>query len=159
MAVFNYAIDYSRIKDIRIKNNLTQQQMANFLNIQKPTYTQFENMKRELFPITKFSEIANYFNVSMDYLLKLSDNSKIDLDNKTINVNEVGKRLKEIRKENKLYQDTLAKSIGSSVALISEYENGKRLISLTFGYAICKKYNISMDYLYGKTNKNKYLNK
>ena len=153
MAVFNYAIDYSRIKDIRIKNNLTQQQMANFLNIQKPTYTQFENMKRELFPITKFSEIANYFNVSMDYLLKLSDNSKIDLDNKTINVNEVGKRLKEIRKENKLYQDTLAKSIGSSVALISEYENGKRLISLTFGYAICKKYNISMDYLYGKTNK------
>ena len=159
MAVFNYAIDYSRIKDIRIKNNLTQQQMANFLNIQKPTYTQFENMKRELFPITKFSEIANYSNVSMDYLLKLSDNSKIDLDNKTINVNEVGKRLKEIRKENKLYQDTLAKSIGSSVALISEYENGKRLISLTFGYAICKKYNISMDYLYGKTNKNKYLNK
>ena len=159
MVVFNYAIDYSRIKDIRIKNNLTQQQMANFLNIQKPTYTQFENMKRELFPIIKFSEIANYFNVSMDYLLKLSDNSKIDLDNKNIDAKEVGKRLKEIRKENKLYQDTLAKSIGSSVALISEYENGKRLISLTFGYAICKKYNISMDYLYGKTNKNKYLNK
>ena len=70
-----------------------------------------------------------------------------DLDNKLIGI-----RLKEIRKENKLYQETLANAIGCTTALISEYEKGKRLISLPFGYAICKKYNISMDYLYGKNN-------
>ena len=48
MLTFNYEIDYSRIKELRIKNNLTQQDMANILNIKKPTYTQFENMKREI---------------------------------------------------------------------------------------------------------------
>ena len=149
---FNYVIDYTRIKELRLKNNLTQQDMANILKIKKPTYTQFETMNREIFPITKINEIANYFNVSIDYLLKLSDNSNINIINKNLDPILIGKRLKLIRKENKLYQETLANYIGSSTALISEHEKGKRLISLTFGYAICKKFNISMDYLYGKIN-------
>ncbi len=157
MATFNYEIDYSRIKELRNKNNLTQQQLADFLNIKKPTYTQFENMKRELFPITKFNKLANYFNVSMDYLLKLSDNPKINIINEEINPITAGIRLKEIRKENKFYQETLAQNVGTSAALICEYEKGKRLISLPISYAICQKFNISIDYLYGKTNEPKYL--
>ena len=159
MKNFNYEIDYTRIKELRIKNNLTQKNMAEILNIKKATYTQFEIMRREIFPITKLNEIANYFNVSLDYLLKLSNEKNIKIINKELNPTLIGKRLKEIRIENKLYQETLADSIGSSIALISEYENGKRLLSLPFGYAICKKFNVSADYLYGKIDKPKYLGK
>lgn len=57
-----------------------------------------------------------------------------------------------------MYQDTLAKTLGTGHSLISEYEKGKRLISLTYGYAICTKYGLSMDYLYGKADSPKYLN-
>lgn len=68
-----------------------------------------------------------------------------DLDRKL-----VGENLKKLRKEKKLYQETLAQEIGTSHSLISEYESGKKLVSLTYGYAICKKYDISLDWLYGK---------
>jgi len=156
MKKFNYELDYSRIKELRINNNLTQKDLAEILNIKKPTYTQFETMKRDLFPISLINDVANYFNVSIDYLLNLSNNnysnSKKELDSII-----AGKRLKEIRKENKLYQETLAKDIGVTNALICEYEKGKKQISLTVGYAICKRFNISMDYLLGKIDEPKYL--
>lgn len=158
MKNFNYELDYSRVKEIRLEKKLTQKNIAEILNIRKETYTQFETMKRDIFPIKKFNELANYFNVSMDYLLKLSNKKQILLNNLQLDSINIGKRLKEIRKENNLYQETLANEIGVTIALISEYENGKRLLSLPFAYVICKKYNISIDWLYGKINEPKYLN-
>ncbi len=155
MKQYNFELNYSRIKQLRIEKNITQLQMANVLGIQKPTYTQFENMKRNIFPITKFNQVANYFNVSMDYLLNLSDNPKIKIKNENLDAVEIGKRLKEIRIKNKLYQETLAMAIGTSKSLICEYEKGKKLLSLPYAYTICKKYNVSMDYLYGKVDKDK----
>lgn len=156
MKNFNYELNYSRIKELRKQNNLTQEKLAKILNIKKATYTQFETMKRDMFPITIINEIANYFDVSIDYLLNLSnDNYKII--NKDLNPILAGERLKSLRKECKLYQETLASSLGVTNALISQYEKGKKQISLSVGYAICKKYNISMDYLLGKTKEPKFL--
>ncbi len=147
-------MDYSRIKEIRIEKNKTQKDIANLLKINQSTYSKFEINKANI-TIEKLNELANYYHVSLDYLLKITDNPKIRMINKELDKKLIGERLKTIRKEKKLYQDTLAKDIGTGHSLISEYESGKRLISLTYGYAICKKYNISMDYLYGKINKNK----
>ena len=42
--------------------------------------------------------------------------------------------------------------------VISNYESGKFLIATPFLYTICKKYNISADYLLGKIDNPKYLN-
>ena len=154
MRSFNYEMDYSRIKEIRIEKNKTQKDIANLLKINQSTYSKFEINKANI-TIEKLNELANYYHVSLDYLLKITDNPKIRMINKELDKKLIGERLKTIRKEKKLYQDTLAKDIGTGHSLISEYESGKRLISLTYGYAICKKYNISMDYLYGKINKNK----
>lgn len=156
MKKYNYELDYSRIKELRLKNNLTQKDIALILNIKKPTYTQFETMKRDLFPIGILNEIANYFHVSLDYILNLNNEIYSTIRNE-LNPKIAGTRLKEERKINKLYQETLAKEIGVTGALISEYEKGKKQISLTVGYAICKKFNISMDYLLGKTDEPKYL--
>lgn len=149
MLNYNYELDYSRIKELRLENHFSQQYVANVLNINQSTYSKFELIKSNI-TIEKLNDLSNFYNVSLDYLLKLTDNKdkpikKISLDKKI-----VGANLKKIRKEKKLYQDTLAKEIGTGHSLISEYESGKRLVSLTYGYAICKKYNVSMDYLYGK---------
>lgn len=154
MRSFNYEMDYSRIKNLRLNKKLSQKTIANYLHISIAAYSQFELMTT-LITIEKLNELANYYHVSLDYLLKITDNPKIRMINKELDKKLIGERLKTIRKEKKLYQDTLAKDIGTGHSLISEYESGKRLISLTYGYAICKKYNISMDYLYGKINKNK----
>ena len=149
MKQFNYELDYSRIKDLRINNNLTQKDLADYLQISIAAYSQFERMD-VIIPIELLNKLANYYHVSLDYLLKITDNPNIRIDNEDIDKVKVGENLRNIRKEKKLYQETLAQEIGTSHSLISEYESGKKLVSLTYGYAICKKYHISLDYLYGK---------
>ena len=149
MKRFNYELDYSRIKELRIKNNLSQKQLANYLEISIAAYSQFERMDT-LIPIELLNKLANYYNVSLDYLLKITDKPDIKIINKDIDKILVGQNLKKIRKDNKLYQETMAKEIGTSHSLISEYESGKKLVSLTYGYAICMKYNVSLDWFYGK---------
>ena len=149
MEKYNYALDYSRIKLLRLNAKINQKSIAEYLNISIAAYSQFERMST-LITIEKLNDLANYYNVSLDYLVNISDNPNITIKNKKLDKKIIGERLKAIRKEKHLYQETLAKEIGTGHSLISEYESGKRLISLTYGYAICKKYNISMDYLYGK---------
>lgn len=149
MKSYNYELDFSRIKDIRIKHNLSQKEIADYLTINQSTYSKFE-LNKAAIPIELLNKLSNYYNVSLDYLLKITDNPNIKIDNKEIDKRQVGENLKKFRKDHKLYQETLAKEIGTSHSLISEYESGKKLVSLTYGYAICKRFNISLDILYGK---------
>lgn len=149
MKQFNYELDYSRIKNLRINNNLTQKDLADYLQISIAAYSQFERMD-VIIPIELLNKLANYYHVSLDYLLKITDNPDINVDSEDIDKVKVGENLRNIRKEKKLYQETLAQEIGTSHSLISEYESGKKLVSLTYGYAICKRYGVSLDYLYGK---------
>ena len=103
-----------------------------------------------LIPIELLNKLANYYQVSLDYSLKMTDVPSITILNEDLDKVQIGENLKKIRKDNKLYQETLAQEIGTSHSLISEYESGKKLISLTYGYAICRRYHVSLDYLYGK---------
>lgn len=149
MGTFNYELDYSRIKDLRINNNISQKEISEYLHINQSTYSKFE-LNKAIIPIELLNKLANYYNVSLDYLLKITDKPDIKIINKDIDKILVGQNLKKIRKDNKLYQETMAKEIGTSHSLISEYESGKKLVSLTYGYAICMKYNVSLDWFYGK---------
>ena len=56
------------------------------------------------------------------------------------------------RKENKVTQVKLATILNTVQPVIANYEKGKFLIATPFLYTICKKYNISADYLLGKIN-------
>ena len=156
MINYNFELNYSRIKQLREDNKISQKEIAKYLNITQSTYSKFELLKANI-TIEKLNDLANFYHVSLDYLVNISDQPNIVVKNKELDKKRIGERLKIIRKEKHLYQDTLAKEIGTGHSLISEYESGKRLISLTYGYALCKKYNISMDYLYGKVDSPKYL--
>ncbi len=58
---------YSKLKKIRIKNNMTLVDVANRVGISKPFYCQIENGKRRLLYETAV-KIAKVFNVKPDYL-------------------------------------------------------------------------------------------
>ena len=64
-----------RIKDIREDNDITQQTIADFLNIRQSTYSQYENGQRQI-PIEALVKLAEYYNTSTDYLLGLTDERK-----------------------------------------------------------------------------------
>lgn len=58
---------YSKLKEIRIKNNMTLVDVAKKVGISKPFYCQLENGKRRLLYETAI-KIASVFNVTPDYL-------------------------------------------------------------------------------------------
>ncbi len=64
-----------RLKYLRKSNNKTQQDIADILGITRPAYTAYEQGKRN--PDYEILEkIADYYNVSIDYLLGRTDNKE-----------------------------------------------------------------------------------
>ena len=66
---------WERIKGLREDKDLTQVDIAKYLNVAQNTYSQYENGKREV-PITVLIKLCQYFDVSSDYILGLSDGKK-----------------------------------------------------------------------------------
>ena len=62
----------------------------------------------------------------------------------------VGKRLKEIREDNHLTLKALADELNTTPSTLSAYETGTNMLLTAFAIQICKKYRVSMDWLYGK---------
>lgn len=144
------------LKKLREEHNLTQKDMSNILDISRGLYSQYE-IADKIIPIYQLNKLSIYFNVSMDYLLRLNETKQYKNSKKDINNEEFIKRLKEFRKENKITQEKLAQNLNTSHSVISSYEKGKTFILTSFLYAICKKYQISADYLLGKIDEPKYL--
>lgn len=57
-----------KLRELRLKSNKTQQEVANILCINRVTYTQYESNKRSPQP-DMLKKIADLFNVSLDELL------------------------------------------------------------------------------------------
>ena len=64
-----------RLKDLREDSDLTQTMLANHLHIKQNTYSQYENRHREI-PLDMIIKLADFYNVSIDYLLSQTDNPK-----------------------------------------------------------------------------------
>lgn len=56
-----------RIRGLREDNDLTQTKMAEILHISQRSYSHYENGTRSL-PVEIFIKIADYYDVSLDYL-------------------------------------------------------------------------------------------
>jgi transcriptional regulator with XRE-family HTH domain len=61
-----------RIKDLREDNNLTQRQVADYLNIKQNTYSQYETGARQI-PVDVITALADLYKTSTDYLLSITD--------------------------------------------------------------------------------------
>ena len=57
-----------RIKQLRKEKNITASQLAKHINVADSTMSLYENGKREP-PFETLKSIADFFNVSIDYLL------------------------------------------------------------------------------------------
>lgn len=60
-----------RLEDLRIDADKTQQQIADILVCQREVYRRYEKGEREL-PLWAAIKLAEYYNVSLDYLLGLT---------------------------------------------------------------------------------------
>ncbi len=61
---------FHRIHDLRIDNDLTQQQVADYLMCNRQVYARYERGIREI-PVSMLIKLAKLYNVSVDYIVGL----------------------------------------------------------------------------------------
>ena len=138
-----------RLKEIREESDKKQREVATAMGIKRSTYAVLENDHNTI-PLKRLNDFANYFNVSIDYCLRLTDKKQYLNAKEDIDLRKCCLRLKLIRKNNKYTQKKLAKYLNTSASVWCDYEKGRYLVSTNFIYEFSKKFNVSIDWLLGK---------
>lgn len=66
---------YPRIRNLREDRDLKQREVAAYLNCSQQVYSNYELGQRDI-PTQILIKLANLYDVSIDYLLDLTDNPK-----------------------------------------------------------------------------------
>ena len=66
---------YQRIRDLREDWDLKQRQLVEYLNCSQQVYSNYELGQRDI-PTDVLIKLSQLYNVSVDYLLGLTNNSK-----------------------------------------------------------------------------------
>ena len=69
-------MSFIRIRDLREDADLTQKEMAQFLNLSQRAYAHYEKGTRNI-PLDVLIELADFHNVSIDYLLGRTENKRV----------------------------------------------------------------------------------
>ena len=86
---------FERLKQIRKEKKLTQKDVAKVLNVERSTYTGWENGK-DTIPLKKLIKLCNYYKCSIDYIMNITNNNIfISYQDSSI---IVGENLKKMRK-------------------------------------------------------------
>lgn len=156
-----------RLKELRLENNLTQEELANEFGLHKTRISQYELNKRQADDNMK-KNLANYFNVSLDYIMGNSNIRNFTpteyfkklIIQPNINDNEIkkensffmitlGERIKKLRLEKRLSQDQLAYIFNISQQAVSNYEKGLREMDYKLITSMSSFFQVSTDYLLG----------
>ena len=140
-----------RLEYLREEKDLLKKDVAKILGVVDSVYTEWENEKLTI-PTRKLDELANYYEVNIDYIVGLTD-KRIKIKSKNdIDIKIVSTRLREVRKSLNLTMRELASKLNTTSSAISNYENEKYLILSTFLIELCKISNYSIDYILGRTD-------
>lgn len=80
-----------RLKELRNQKNMTQDELGKVLNVSGKTIGTWERDSRQP-NIETINALANYFNVSTDYLLGRRENSKTKNDDKQVDLTGIGQK-------------------------------------------------------------------
>lgn len=72
---------FKRIKDLREDNDKLQKDIAQLLGISQQYYSEYEKGNRTI-TIAHLITLAKYYNTSIDYIVGLSDEKKINKNKK-----------------------------------------------------------------------------
>lgn len=66
---------FHKIKDLQEDNDYTQQQIADYLHLNRNVYWRYDTGQREI-PVWAAIKLAKFYHVTMDYLLGISDSKE-----------------------------------------------------------------------------------
>lgn len=146
---------HEKLKMLRKKKGLTQQEVAHFLGTVQAVYSKWERGVYEP-NYENLSMLVCIFDVSLDYLLsdylekskerylKIKESELM----KTLNI--FPQRLKELRLKKGLTQTELGKKIGVKQSSFTNWENGKREPNFETLIKLADLLEVSVDFLLGR---------
>lgn len=145
---------YERLRHLREDNDLSQKDLSAVLHVAQTTYSDYELAKINI-PIEILKQLATFYHTSIDYLMELTDNP-----NPYEMVVQIDKysRIRYLRESAELTQREVGSAINVSQRTYSYYESGQRMIPPSTLCALADFYNVSVDYILGRT-KNPKTNK
>ena len=120
-----------RLEEIRNNQKLSKVQLSKMLDISDVTYGRWEH-ELEQIPTKRLFQIANFFEINIDYILGLTN---IKIPKKGIynlNMNDISLHTRELRLELNMTLREIAKILTISNSTWSEYETGKYLIQSSY---------------------------
>lgn len=144
-----------RLEDLRDEKDLLKKDIAKAIGVVESVYSEWENEKLSI-PTKRLYQLSEYYEVNIDYMMKLTDKREHIKTNKELHLDIVSSRLKEIRKSLKMTMRDLAEKYNTSSSAISNYENSKFLILSSFLIELCRSSNYSIDWVLGRSE-NKYI--
>lgn len=136
----------NRLRDLREDDTYTQKYISEILSTSQSNYSRWENGIENI-PLDKLKALCKFFDCSMDYILYLTNVKSKAISYEYTNKN-IGDKIKNFRRRNKLSQYDLAIILNTSQSTISAYESGKTTLLLEFCHIICNEYNLSIDWFY-----------
>ena len=149
-------MNLTRLEELRDELEISKKKIANDLGISDSVYGRWEN-DRFLIPTRRLYQLGNYFQVNIDYILRLSDVRNSLVSEENIRLDLVSKRLREIREELNFTLRELTNNLHTSSSTWSAYETGKVLVLSAFLIQVCQEGNFSVDWVLGRSDK-KYRN-
>lgn len=141
---------FERMKDIRTYFGNTQQELADILGVSRSTYAGWENGIDAII-IPYLNEFCNYYGISLDYICGLTNTKKYEIINDKIDKIILGNHLKEIRIKNNTTQEKISEILHIDQSNYSKYELGKLFIHTYALIEFAKYFEVSIDWLCGKT--------
>lgn len=116
-----------RLENLRDEKDLLKKDVAKAIGIVESVYSEWENEKLSI-PTKRIYQLSEYYEVNIDYMMKLTDKRIHIKTNNEINLDIVSKRLKEVRKSLKMTLRDLAEKYNISSSVV----NSKYLILSPF---------------------------
>lgn len=139
----------NNLKFCREELGMTQSELGYVFGVSDSAIRSWENA-RDAMPLLKLIKFCNMYDYSADFVLGLNRRN-IKYGKFKTDKEKIGLKLKVLRTELKLTQQVLSDECKISQTTYSGYETGHYLINTTNLYYVCKTYNISIDWVLGRS--------
>lgn len=146
-----------RLVQLREKFGLSQAQVASSIGVDRTSYAKYEKNVNK--PTRKLKELSELFKVTTDYIMCLSEHpygtpfAGQDNGHFLVFKDQIfAIRLKKLCQKNKTTQKELEKISGVSLQVIEDWEYSKRMPDALTLSKLASFFNVSVDYLLGRTD-------
>ncbi len=140
---------FQRLKDLREDKEFKQDEIASKLNCKRSTYANWEN-GTIIIPLDIADELSILYNVSLSFVLELSNDRNINYKQKNIDYKFLRAKLLSLKIENKHTYGIIADYIKTARSTCYRYFNGVLPIPTDKLILLCNLYKINIDELCNK---------